>query len=128
VLALARSEGEFILDTDASDRAIGAELSQLQDGEPGVIAYGNFTFTSEQQHYCTTRKELLTIVRFTRRFRLYLLSRPFVVRTDHSNLTWLVNFKETQGQLARWLEDISIRMGSFMVTLIVSIDRYWVPL
>ena len=107
VLALARREGEFILDTDASDRAIGAELSQIQDGEPRVIAYGSYTLTSEQQHYCTTRKELLAIVRFTRQFRHYLLGRPFMVRTDHSSLTWLVNFKEPQGQLARWLEELS---------------------
>ena len=43
-------------------------------------------------------------VRFTQHFRHYLLGREFVVRTDHSSLQWLVNFKELQGQLARWLE------------------------
>ena len=43
-------------------------------------------------------------VRFTQHFRHYLLGREFVVRTDHSSLQWLVNFKEPQGQLARWLE------------------------
>ena len=30
-----------------------------------------------------------------------------MVRTDHSSLTWLMNFKEPQGQLARWLEELS---------------------
>jgi hypothetical protein len=26
---------------------------------------------------------------------------------DHNSLTWLMNFKEPQGQLARWLEELS---------------------
>jgi hypothetical protein len=30
-----------------------------------------------------------------------------MVRTDHNSLTWLMNFKEPQGQLARWLEELS---------------------
>jgi hypothetical protein len=36
-----------------------------------------------------------------------LLGRHFTVRTDHNSLTWLMNFKEPQGQLARWLEELS---------------------
>jgi hypothetical protein len=98
---------DFILDTDASDVAIGAELIQLQHGEERVIAYGSYALTKEQRRYCTTRKELLAVVRFTRQFRHYLLGRPFVIRTDHSSLTWLLRFKEPQGQLARWMEELS---------------------
>ncbi|KAK3728413.1 hypothetical protein QZH41_020432 [Actinostola sp. cb2023] len=30
--------------------------------------------------------------------------RPFLVRTDHGALRWLMNFKNPEGQLARWLE------------------------
>jgi hypothetical protein len=37
----------------------------------------------------------------------HLLGRHFTVRTDHNSLTWLMNFKEPQGQLARWLEELS---------------------
>ena len=107
VLALPRHDGDFILDTDASDFAIGAELIQIQDGEEKVIAYGSYSLTKEQRKYCTTRKELLAVVRFTRQYRHYLLGRPFTVRTDHSSLTWLLNFKEPQGQLARWMEELS---------------------
>lgn len=107
MLALPNSDGRFILDTDASDYAIGAELSQEQDGVERVIAFGSYGLSSEQLNYCTTRKELLAIVRFTRQFRHHLLGRPFLVRTDHSSLTWLLRFKHPQGQLARWLEELS---------------------
>ncbi|CAG2207188.1 unnamed protein product [Mytilus edulis] len=36
-----------------------------------------------------------------------LLSRTFVIRTDHNSLTWLLNFKNIGGQLARWIEELS---------------------
>lgn len=39
VLTLPNSSDMFILDTDASELAIGAELVQLQDGKERVIVY-----------------------------------------------------------------------------------------
>lgn len=97
----------FILDTDASDKCIGAELSQVQDGIEKTICFASKVLTPQQRKYCTTRKELLSIVVFTRQFRHFLLGRPFIVRTDHNSLVWLTNFKNIQGQLARWLEELS---------------------
>ena len=108
IFSLPNNKDPFILDVDASNLAIGAELLQMQDGEEKVIAYSSFTLTPEQKNYCTTRKELLSIVRFTRQFRHYLLGKPFTVRTDHSSLTWLLRFKEPQGQLARWRSYLSV--------------------
>ncbi len=107
VMSLPNQHDEFILDTDASDRAIGAELLQVQNGEEKVIAYGSYSLTPEQRRYCVTRKELLAVVRFTRQYRHYLLGRPFIVRTDHASLVWLLRFKAPQGQLARWMEELS---------------------
>ena len=107
ILALPNSRDEFILDTDASLTAIGVELIQVQNGHEKVVAYGSYALTKEQSRYCTTRLELLAVVRFTRQYRHYLLGKKFTVRTDHSSLTWLVHFKEPQGQLARWLEELS---------------------
>ena len=106
-LVLPNSEDKFILDTDASDKAIGAELIQVQGGQEKVVSYGSYALTKEQRKYCTTRKELLAVVRFTRQYRHYLLGRRFTIRTDHSSLTWLLNFREPQGQIARWLEEVS---------------------
>ena len=107
VLAYPNSQDTFILDTDASDTAIGAELLQLQEGEERVVSYGSFSLTPAQRNYCTTRKELLAVLRFTREYRHYLLGRRFIVRTDHSSLTWLMRFKNAEGMLARWIEELS---------------------
>jgi hypothetical protein len=63
--------------------------------------------TPAQQKYCTTRKELLTIVTFTRQLRHYLLGQHFIIRTDHNSLIWLLNFKNIEGQLARWIEELA---------------------
>ena len=85
VLALPNATDPFILDTDASDRSVRAELIQIQGGAEGAVAYRSFTLTPEQQKYCTTRKELLAIIRFSRQFRHYLLGRHFTVSTDHKS-------------------------------------------
>ena len=85
VLAIPNQTGEFILDCDASDVAVAAELSQIQDGVECVIGYCSFALTPEQRRYCTTRLELLAVIRCTRQYK-HLLGRKFTVRTDHNRL------------------------------------------
>ena len=97
----------FILDTDASDTATGADLLQLQEGEERVISYGSFSLTPAQRNYCTTRKELLALIQFTREYHHYLLGRKFLAQTDHSSLMWLMRFRNAEGMLAGWLEELS---------------------
>jgi hypothetical protein len=99
--------GMFVLDTDASGDTIGAELSQVQEGVERPIAYGRLSLGKDQRKYCTTRKELLSVVSFTCMYRHYLQGRRFIVRTDHHSLIWLLNFKSPRDQLARWLEELS---------------------
>lgn len=106
-LAYPMGSGTFVLDTDASDVSIGACLSQVQDGVERPIAFASHSLLKAQKRYCTTRKELLSLVHFTRHFRHYLLGRPFLVRTDHHSLIWLMRFKNAEGQLARWLEELA---------------------
>ena len=97
----------FVLDTDASDIGIGAVLSQEDaTGSEVVIAYASRTLSRPEQRYCVTRKELLAAVEFIHHFPQYLLGREFTLRTYHSSLVWLRNFKEPEGQLARWLEKL----------------------
>lgn len=51
-----------------------------------------------------TRRELLAIVSSLKNFHHYLYGRHFLVRTDHGALRWLLNFKNPEGQMARWFE------------------------
>ena len=88
----------FILDTDASDHSLGAML--LQGRESCVLC--SKLLSKAEQSYCVTRKELLAVTKF----HSYLLERNFYVRTDHGALVWLQNFKEPEGQLARWFEKL----------------------
>ena len=97
----------FILDTDASNHAIGAVLSQKTGNEERVIAYASRTLSKSERKYCVTRKELLALVYFVKYFRHYLYGRKFTARTDHASLRWLMNFKNPEGQVARWLEVLS---------------------
>ena len=76
----------FIFDTDASDNAIGAVLSQKFGTTERVVAYVSRTLTKSERKYCVTRKELLALVNFVKYFRHYLYGRKFIARTDHSSL------------------------------------------
>ena len=112
ILSYPTDDGVYILDTDASNYGIGAVLSQLQgsSSEEKVIAYASKTLQPSQRAYCTTKKELYAMVYFVKHFRHYLLGRRFVVRTDHASLLWLLNFKNPEGILARWLMTLSSYM------------------
>ena len=107
VVSLPRDEGEYRLDTDASNWAIGAVLSQVQDGEEKVIAYGSRLYSKAEAQYCTTRKELFAVVFFTKYYKQYLLRRKFLIRTDHTALQWLRRTPDPVGQQARWLEQLA---------------------
>jgi transposase InsO family protein len=97
----------FVLDTDASDVGTGAVLSQDCDGTERVNAYYSKMLRPEEMNYCTTRKELLAIIKAVKHFRNYLYGRKFIIRTDHAPLTWLLRSTVNHGQVGRWLNFMS---------------------
>jgi hypothetical protein len=106
ILAVPSDEASYVLDTDASDFAIGAVLSDIKDGAERVIAYASRKLSKQEINYCVTRRELLAVVFFVKHFRHYLLGRKFTIRTDHAALQWLRRIPSPVGQQARWLEQL----------------------
>lgn len=103
------SDEPFVLDTDWSGdhRAIGAVLSQKQDGQERVIAYGSKKLNNAQASYTANRGELYAIIYFLNHFKYYLLYRPFILRTDHHALQWIYTMQQPASMILRWLETLA---------------------
>ena len=78
VLAYPDFDKPFILDTAASDVAIGATLSQMVD-EEHPIGYFSRTLTGPEKQYCVTWRELLAVVHAASHFHPYLYGNQFAL-------------------------------------------------
>jgi hypothetical protein len=103
------SDKPFTLATDFSNDpgAIGAVLSQEQDGHERVIAYAARKLTNSEKHYSSYKGEMLAGVYFMKHFRYYLQLRPFVWIVDCKALLWLHAQMSPCGMTLRWIEAMS---------------------
>lgn len=93
----------FILTTDASDYAIGAILSQLDDsGNERMISAFSRNLDKAQLNYSVTDKELVGLVKGIENYRHYLLGAEFILRTDHRALAYLWETKNPNSRILRW--------------------------
>jgi len=104
---MSQDSGEYTLDVDASNWAVGAVFQQEQDGLLRLIGYVSKSFSAAKQHYCITRKELAGMIFGLKHYQQYLLVRQFTVRTDHATLVYLLTAKDLIGQQARWVDLMS---------------------
>ncbi|MBW0555850.1 hypothetical protein O181_095565 [Austropuccinia psidii MF-1] len=98
-----------IVETDASDYALGAVLSQVNDSGKYPIAFDSCKLLPAELKYEIHDKELLGIVLALKRWRALLisLSNPFEVLADHSSLQCFMSSKVLTHFQARWAEYLS---------------------
>jgi transposase InsO family protein len=98
------------VESDASQHAVGAVLSQLHDGVWHPVAFRSRKLTGEETRYGTGDGELVGIVDAFKAWRHYLLysQTPVLVLTDHLNLTSLRDKKKPSQRQLRWTEDLAI--------------------
>lgn len=102
VLVNPRYDLPFTIQCDASDYAVGGVLTQTWDDGEHVIAYTGQKLNNAQRKYFACEKELLALLICIDKFRGYVEGAKFFVITDNSAVTWLQNFKDPTGRLARW--------------------------
>ncbi|GJR05644.1 putative CCCH-type zinc finger family protein, partial [Tanacetum coccineum] len=100
VLALPNFEKVFELDCDASGVGIGAVLSQ--DNRP--IAFFSEKLSKSRQKYTTYEKEFYAIVRALEHWRHYLISKEFILHSDHEALTYINGQHKLKPRHARLVE------------------------
>jgi RNase H-like domain found in reverse transcriptase/Reverse transcriptase (RNA-dependent DNA polymerase) len=91
VLAMPDFSKEFIVETDASDQGVGVVL--MQGRRP--IAYVSKALGPKNQSLSTYEKELLVLLIAVQKWRHYLQSKPFVIKTDHVSLKQLLEQRLT---------------------------------
>ncbi len=104
------------LESDASDYAIGAVLSQQHEDDLWhPLAYISRTLNPAERNYDIHDKEMLAVVFACIEWRplLLSLSDPFVVLTDHHALEYFMTTKILNRRQARWAE----RLADFHFTL-----------
>lgn len=98
----------YVLETDASDYAIGAVLSQPVSMDQldvlNPVGFYSKKMTPPERNYDVHDKELLAIVFAFAHWSYYLLGSPYLIRvwTDHRNLIYFRNRQILNPRQLRW--------------------------
>jgi hypothetical protein len=102
----------FVLKTDASERAIGAELSQYFDGVLRPVAFFSRKLAQSQLNWAIKEKEMYAVVSALHKWSGLINFQPVLIQTDHKALeNWVTEHVETpsgpSGRRGRWHQILS---------------------
>ena len=104
-------ERQFIVEVDTSDTGLGAVLSQRSAADQKVhpCAFFSRRFLPAEKNYDVGNRELLAVVAALEVWRHWLegAELPFIIWTDHKNLTFIRATRRLNGRQARWASFLS---------------------
>nr|GEV07256.1 putative reverse transcriptase domain-containing protein [Tanacetum cinerariifolium] len=103
ILALPEGSKDFVVYCDASHKVLGTVLMQREK----VIAYASRQLKVHEKNYTTHDLELGSMVFALKIWRHYLYGTKCTVFTDHKSLQHILDQKEHNMRLRRWLELLS---------------------
>lgn len=93
---------DFVLETDAGIRGLGAVLSQKQtDGKLHPIAFASRALSPPEKNYAVTELETLAVVWACSHYHAYLYGHNVTVYTDHSAVKAILETPSPSGKHAR---------------------------
>uniref|UniRef100_A0A151UHM5 Transposon Ty3-I Gag-Pol polyprotein n=1 Tax=Cajanus cajan TaxID=3821 RepID=A0A151UHM5_CAJCA len=100
ILALPNFAQTFELECDASGFGIGVVL--LQGGHP--IAYFSEKIHGATLNYLTYEKKLYALIRALQVWEHYLVTKEFIIHTDHESLKYIRGQGKLNKSHAKWIE------------------------
>ena len=91
----------YIVYTDASNDACGAQLSQIHDRTELPVAFFSHTFTDTQRRWSTPEQEAYGIYFVIKKWNYYLQGADIIVRNDHKPLAQFLNGKNENTKINR---------------------------
>lgn len=115
ILTIYDPKGILELHTDASKIGIGGILFQKITEEDSLrpIAYYSRQTSPEEKHFHSYELETLAVVDSLRKFRVYLVGKEFVIKTDCSALRSTFVKRDIIPRIARWW----LRLQEFHCTI-----------
>lgn len=109
VVAIPTDDAPFHLQTDALQFAIGAELSQLQNGLWHPVAFFSKSLSPAERNYEIYDRELLAVVSALDEWRHFLKGarHQFEIHTDHKNLEYFRKPQRLNPRQARWMVQLA---------------------
>ena len=92
----------YIMYTDTSDDACGAQLSQMHEEAKFPVAFLSHTFTDTQRRWSTPEQEADDIYFAVKKWNYYLQGADIIVRNIHKPLAWFLNGKNENMKMNRW--------------------------
>ena len=92
----------YIVYTDASDDACGAQLSQEHSGTEFPVALLSHTFLETQRKWSMTEQEAYGVYYAITKWNYYLQGVDIIVRNDHKPLFKFLNGKNANNKVNRW--------------------------
>ena len=104
-LRYAKLDQPFHVHCDASGKAIGYSLTQIDPGTKThrPLEFGGRNLTPQEQCYSISEKECLALIVAVRNLHPYLVGQKFFVHCDHMALKFLKTIKSrSNSRLSRW--------------------------
>jgi len=97
-----------VVETDASDYALGCILSQFHGKRLHPVAFHSRKLSPAERNYDIHDKELLAIIVAFMKWRHYLegTEKPVTVYTDHQNLQYFLTMKVWTHRQIRWAQKL----------------------
>lgn len=103
VLALLDFSKTFVVECDAFGLGIGVVLMQ----DHRLLAFHSQALKGRSLHFSTYEKEFLALVIAVKRWRPYLVGKPFVTKTDQQSLKFLLEQRVRTPTQQKWITKLS---------------------